>query len=91
MTMHHRTPRPLFVVPPELTANIPTRETPKQPRKHGKARGPAPTYTKEEARDRHLKALLRERHAHKIDAYITSLEKRLALAKEIRDEQSSGN
>lgn len=86
MTMHHRTPRPLFVVPPELTANIPTRETPKQPRKHGKARGPAPTYTKEESRRRHIKATLRERHSQKLDSYIARLEERLIILKEIRDE-----
>jgi hypothetical protein len=81
--------RPPFVVPAELTANIPHRSDeplPKLPRKHSKARGPAPTYTKEESRRRHLKLLLRERHSHKLDSYIARLEERLIILKEIRDE-----
>lgn len=93
----HLTPpgwKPPFVVPAHLTKDIPTRHDPIQSDRWKKPRhfGPAPKYTKEEARRRHIKLLLRQRHAHKIDESIARLEERLTILKEIRDEdRGEGN
>ena len=41
---------------------------------------------KEARRRKHLKYLLRQRHAHRVDESIAKLEERLAILKEIRGE-----
>lgn len=84
---------PLFVVPPELTANIPDRKPKRQPPGYKSPRhfGPVPKYSETERRRRHLKLLLRGRHSGpKLDTYIARLEERLELLKEIREERDLG-
>lgn len=62
-------------------------EAKRPPRMPGRPR-PIAKYTKEEARRRHIKMLLRERHpGPKLDLHIQRLETRLQLLKEIRDER----
>lgn len=81
--MRHLPPPP-FVVPPELTANI-------RDRKPDQKRPGRPRQYSDGQRQRAIhKSKLKMRHGPRIDQSIASLEYRLELLREIRDELNEG-